>query len=70
MVKHTATSVVTIERFIIEQEKLHPEATAIHSNLGAALAGFGRFEEAVPEYKTALWQSPALAASLLVPRPS
>jgi fructose-1,6-bisphosphatase I len=26
-VKHTATSVVTIERFIIEQEKLHPEAT-------------------------------------------
>ena len=27
MVHHTATSVVTIERFIIEQEKLHPEAT-------------------------------------------
>ena len=27
MVKHTATSVVTIERYIIEQEKLHPEAT-------------------------------------------
>ena len=27
MVKHTATSVVTIERFIIEQERLHPEAT-------------------------------------------
>ncbi|MEO5590504.1 MAG: class 1 fructose-bisphosphatase [Gemmatimonadaceae bacterium] len=27
MVKHTATSVVTIERFIIEQEKLHPDAT-------------------------------------------
>lgn len=25
--KHTATSVVTIERYIIEQEKLHPEAT-------------------------------------------
>lgn len=25
--KHTATSVITIERFIIEQEKLHPEAT-------------------------------------------
>ncbi|HEY3258411.1 MAG TPA: class 1 fructose-bisphosphatase [Gemmatimonadaceae bacterium] len=25
--KHTATSVVTIERFIIEQEKLHPQAT-------------------------------------------
>ena len=27
MVIHTATSVVTIERFIIEQERLHPEAT-------------------------------------------
>ena len=27
MVQHTATSVVTIERFIIEQERLHPEAT-------------------------------------------
>ena len=27
MVKHTATSVVTIDRFIIEQEKMHPEAT-------------------------------------------
>ncbi|MGQ0765913.1 MAG: class 1 fructose-bisphosphatase [Gemmatimonadota bacterium] len=27
MVKHTATSVVTIDRFIIEQEKLFPEAT-------------------------------------------
>jgi fructose-1,6-bisphosphatase I len=27
VVKHTATSVVTIDRFIIEQEKLHPEAT-------------------------------------------
>src|SRR5215208_3276950 len=27
VVRHTATSVVTIERFIIEQERLHPEAT-------------------------------------------
>ena len=27
MVQHTATSVVTIERFIIEQERQHPEAT-------------------------------------------
>jgi fructose-1,6-bisphosphatase I len=27
MVRHTSTSVVTIERFIIEQERLHPEAT-------------------------------------------
>ncbi len=27
MVQHTATSVVTIDRFIIEQERMHPEAT-------------------------------------------
>jgi fructose-1,6-bisphosphatase I len=27
VVNHTSTSVVTIERFIIEQERLHPEAT-------------------------------------------
>jgi tetratricopeptide (TPR) repeat protein len=40
--------------------KLHPEATAVHSNLGAALAGLGRFEEAVAEYKIALRQSPKL----------
>src|SRR5689334_18467374 len=33
LVKHTATSVVTIERFIIEQEKLHPEATGELSGL-------------------------------------
>ncbi|MEO8193998.1 MAG: class 1 fructose-bisphosphatase [Gemmatimonadales bacterium] len=32
-VKHTATSVVTIERYIIEQEKLHPEATGELSGL-------------------------------------
>src|SRR5437879_5768028 len=38
--------------------ELHPEATAIHSNLGVALAGLGRFEEAIPEYKAALRQSP------------
>ena len=39
--------------------KIHPEATAIHSNLGAALAGLGRFEEAVAEYKIALKQAPS-----------
>jgi len=33
VVKHTATSVVTIDRFIIEQEKLHPEATGELSRL-------------------------------------
>jgi tetratricopeptide (TPR) repeat protein len=45
--------------------KVHPEATAIHSNLGAALAGLGRFEEAVGEYKIALKQSPALPGARL-----
>src|SRR6267154_310514 len=45
--------------------KLHPEATAIHSNLGAALAGLGRFEEAISEYKIALRQSPNLAQARL-----
>jgi tetratricopeptide (TPR) repeat protein len=45
--------------------KLHPEATAIHSNLGAALAGLGRFQEALPEYKIALKQSPKLAGARL-----
>src|SRR5215472_5235476 len=45
--------------------KLHPEATAIHSNLGAALVGLGRFEEAIPEYKTALKQSPTLLPARL-----
>ena len=45
--------------------KVHPEATAIHSNLGAALAGLGRFEEAVPEYKIALRQSPRLPGARL-----
>ena len=33
LVKHTATSVVTIERFIIEQERLHPQATGELSGL-------------------------------------
>ncbi|HVF38962.1 MAG TPA: class 1 fructose-bisphosphatase, partial [Gemmatimonadaceae bacterium] len=33
MVRHTATSVVTIERYIIEEEKLHPEATGELSGL-------------------------------------
>jgi tetratricopeptide (TPR) repeat protein len=45
--------------------KIHPEATAIHSNLGAALAGLGRFAEAVPQYKIALKQAPALPGARL-----
>ncbi len=45
--------------------QIHPEATAIHSNLGAALAGLGRFEEAISEYKIALRQSPELVEARL-----
>src|SRR5215471_18847509 len=45
--------------------KLHPEATPIHSNLGAALAGLGRFEEAISEYEIALKQSPKLPGARL-----
>jgi tetratricopeptide (TPR) repeat protein len=45
--------------------KLHPEATPIHSNLGAALAELGRFEEAIPEYRTALRQSPRFTQARL-----
>ena len=45
--------------------KLHPEATAIHSNLGAALAGLGRYQEALPEYRIALKQSPKLVGARL-----
>jgi tetratricopeptide (TPR) repeat protein len=45
--------------------KLHPEATAIHSNLGAALAGLGLYEEALLEYKIALKQSPKLVGARL-----
>lgn len=45
--------------------KLHPEATPIHTNLGVALAGLGRYEEAISEYKIALKQSPGLSAARL-----
>jgi tetratricopeptide (TPR) repeat protein len=45
--------------------KLHPEAAPIHTNLGAALAGLGRYEEALPEYKIALKQSPRLEGARL-----
>src|SRR4051812_22700822 len=44
---------------------IYPEATAIHSNLGAALAGLGRFEEAIAEYNIALRQSPSLSEARL-----
>jgi Tfp pilus assembly protein PilF len=40
--------------------KLHPEVAAIHSNLGASLAGMGLFEDAIHEYKIALNRMPGL----------
>ena len=45
--------------------KLHPEATPIHTNLGVALAGLGRYEEAAAEYKIALKQAPTFPAARL-----
>lgn len=45
--------------------QMQPEAAAIHSNLGAALADLGRFEEAISEYKIALKQSPSLVQARL-----
>ena len=56
-----AGAVVEYREFL----KQFPQATAVHSNLGAALAGLGRFEEAVPEYKIALRQSPRLPGARL-----
>jgi fructose-1,6-bisphosphatase I len=40
--KHTATSVVTIERFIIEQERAHPQATGELSGILTDLALAGK----------------------------
>ncbi len=45
--------------------KLHPEATPIRSNLGAALAGLGHFDEAVIEYKRVLKEAPSTAGTRL-----
>lgn len=54
-------AVVEYRKFLL----IHPEATAIHSNLGVALAGLGQYEEAAAEYRIALKQSPSLAAARL-----
>lgn len=42
MVRNTSTSVVTIERFIIEQEREHPDATGMLSGILADLAVAGK----------------------------
>src|SRR6266496_1745926 len=41
--------------------KSHPEAAAVRSNLGAALAHEGRYDDAIEEYKQALFAVPANA---------
>lgn len=58
---HLDTAVTEYKQFL----KIHPEATAVHSNLGASLAGLGRFEEAISEYLIALKQSPKLVSARL-----
>src|SRR5690348_272269 len=58
---HFEAAVAEYRQFL----KLHPDATAIHSNLGAALADLGRFGEAISEYQIALKQSPQLTGTRL-----
>src|SRR6266487_4781532 len=41
--------------------KSHPEAAAVRSNLGAALAHEGRYDDAIGEYKLALVALPSNA---------
>ena len=49
-----AAAIDGYQRFL----KTHPEAAAVRSNLGAALAHEGRFEEAIREYSLALGVNP------------
>ena len=49
-----AAAIEGYQRFL----KAHPEAAAVRSNLGAALAHEGRFEEAIREYTLALEADP------------
>jgi tetratricopeptide (TPR) repeat protein len=58
---HLETAVAEYREFL----KGNPDATAIHSNLGAALADLGRFQEAISEYQIAIRQSPQLVGTRL-----
>ena len=51
---HYAEAITEYQTFL----KGHPEAVAVRSNLGAALAHEGRFTEAIQEYKQALAAEP------------
>jgi len=51
---HYAEAIAGYRAFL----KTHPEAVAVRSNLGAALAHEGRYTEAIPEYTLALSTQP------------
>ena len=51
---HYAEAITEYQAFL----KAHPEAVAVRSNLGAALAHEGRYTEAIQEYKQALAAEP------------
>ena len=51
---HYAEAITEYQAFL----KAHPEAVAVRSNLGAALAHEGRYTEAIEEYKQALEKEP------------
>ncbi|HKW63190.1 MAG TPA: tetratricopeptide repeat protein [Candidatus Acidoferrum sp.] len=51
---HYAEAITEYQAFL----KAHPEAVAVRSNLGAALAHEGRYTDAIQEYKQALEKEP------------
>ena len=51
---HYAEAITEYQAYL----KVHPEAVAVRSNLGAALAHEGRYTEAIEEYKQALASEP------------
>src|SRR5690242_5915857 len=51
---HYAEAIIAYQTYL----KAHPQASAVRSNLGAALAHEGRFPEAVREYTEALKAEP------------
>jgi tetratricopeptide (TPR) repeat protein len=51
---HYAEAIIEYQTFL----ETHPEAVAVRSNLGAALAHEGRYTEAIQEYKQALTAEP------------
>src|SRR5215467_16319300 len=51
---HYAEAITEYQTFL----KVHPEAVAVRSNLGAALAHEGRYTEAIREYQQALDKEP------------